>query len=210
MSLIPHLLNRSRRAVAMLAATALLALAAVPATTAPARAQDADDLIRFLLGAVAVAVIVRAIDDSQRPAYLGDRILPEACLETVHLQGRNADIYNSRCLRRAGYRNLPDRCEVRYRTANGRREGYESRCMYRAGYRPETQLAPQRPGRDRLPARCEMTYRLGATRAVGYDALCLRGAGFSGLPRRCERTTRGGDILFDGQCLWDAGYRRGR
>lgn len=197
-----------RRMTAVLAAAAL-ALASALAASGPARAQSSDDLVRFLLGAAAIAIIVRAIDESHTPVFLGDRVLPDSCLETVRIQGREVDVYNRRCLQRAGYRNLPERCEVSYRTANGRRHGFEARCMYRAGYAAESYQV-HRPDRRRLPARCELTYRVGGDRAVGYDQLCLRRAGFDRLPRRCERTTRGGDILLDGQCLWDAGWRRGR
>lgn len=200
--------RQTLRRMTMILAAAAVALAGALATAAPARAQSTDDLVRFLLGAAALAIIVRAIDDNHSPQYLGDRVLPGACLETVRLQGREVDVYNRNCLRRAGYRNLPDWCEVSYRTANGRRHGFESRCMYRAGYAPEGYQV-QRPDRRRLPERCELTYRVGGDRAVGYDGLCLRNSGVSNLPRRCERTTRGGDILFDGQCLWDAGYRPG-
>lgn len=201
-----------QRLVGVLAAAAL-AIAATLSSQGPARAQDTDDLVRFLLGAAAIAVIVRAIDDSHRPQFLGE-VLPESCLETVRLQGRQIDVYNRNCLRRAGYRNLPDRCEVSYRTAAGRRSGYEARCMYRSGYRPERGAPPvvgrPQPQRPVLPARCELNYRVGGDRAVGYDTLCLRSARITDLPRRCERSIRGGDILHDGECLWALGYRRGR
>lgn len=199
----------TRRLAAILTAAALV-LAGAVATATPARAQSNEDIVRFLLGAAAVAIIIRAIDDNHRPVYIDRWTLPDSCLERVRIRGREADIYNARCLGRGGYRNLPQHCEVSYRTPNGRRTGYEARCLYRAGYRPETGFAPRRPNRERLPAHCEITYRIGGDRAVGYDALCLRQDGFTNLPRRCERTTRGGDVLFDGQCLWDLGYRRGR
>lgn len=196
-----------------LAAAALATVAAL-APAAPARAQDSDDLVRFLLGAAAVAVIVRAIDSNSRPEFISPYVLPDACLETVRLDGRQVDVYNGRCLSRAGYSGLPDRCAVDFRTNRGSRVGYEARCLYRAGYQSDhgygvIDREPPR-GRGRLPRSCEMTYRLSGDRITGYDSLCLRGAGFTNLPRRCERTTQGGDILYDGQCLWDAGLRRGR
>jgi hypothetical protein len=197
---------RFRHRVALLVLAAALAMAGALAAPAPARAQSDEDILRFLLGAVAVAIIVRAIDDNHRPIYLGARVLPDSCLETVRIEGRQVDLYHRGCLRRGGYQDLPERCAVSYRTTSGRRHGYEARCLYRAGYRAEGHQA--RPDRRRLPARCELTYRIGGDSAIGYDEFCLRNAGFDGLPRRCERTTRGGDILYDGQCLWDAGYRR--
>jgi hypothetical protein len=198
-----------RRMTAILAGAALL-LAGAIATATPARAQSNEDIIRFLLGAAAVAIIIRAIDDNHRPHYIDQWTLPDSCLERVRIQGRNADIYNARCLSRGGYRNMPQHCEVSYRTHDGRRTGYEARCLYRTGYQAQDGYTPQRPNRMRLPSECELTYRIGGDRAIGYDGLCLRHEGFTDLPRRCERTTRGGDILFDGECLWDMGYRRDR
>ncbi len=166
--------------------------------------------MRFLLGAVAVAIIIRAIDDNHRPQYIDRWTLPDSCLERVRIRGREVEIYNGRCLNRGGYRNLPEHCEVSYRTSNGHRSGYESQCLYREGYRAESASVPQRPSRERLPARCEITYRIGGDRAIGYDAGCLRREGFTRLPRHCELSTRDGGVLFDGECLWEAGYRRGR
>lgn len=201
-----------RRLTALLAAAAL-ALAAALTPAAPARAQDTDDLVRFLLGVAAIAVIVRAIDDNHTPSFIAPRVLPDSCLESVRVRGRTIDLYNARCLRRAGYRNLPEDCLVSLRTSQGERWGYEVGCLYSAGYRPQGGVV-ERPVPDTvrgiLPRVCEMTYRTGGARLTGYDGLCLADEGFRSLPRRCERVTREGEILFDGQCLWDAGYARTR
>jgi len=207
-----HSLPIGRRLAGLIAGAAL-ALAGVLATPAPARAQS-DDLIRFLLGAAAIAVIVRAIDDNARGRYIDRWTLPDACLETVRVRGRTADVYHRGCLRRSGYRNLPHRCEVTLRTHHGHRIGFEAGCMYRAGYRPErggwhAHPGPQ-PALGRLPGHCELTYRIGHRRMDGYDGRCLRNAGFRGLPQQCRLTSTAGQNLYDAQCLWNAGYRRAR
>ena len=191
-------------------AAALVALTAALTPAAPARAQDTDDIVRFLLGVAAIAVIVRAIDDNHTPSYIAPTVLPGSCLEVVRVRGRLIEAYNARCLRRAGYRGLPDHCLATYQTNRGERRGYVSNCLYRAGYSAHGGGFDRDPPRSRLPSRCEINYRVGGDRSLGYDALCLRNAGFHSLPRRCERYTRGGDTIYDGQCLWDAGYRRSR
>lgn len=200
----------ARRLTALLAAAAT-ALAAALATAAPARAQNSDDLVRFLLGAAAVAVIVRSLDDRHAPVHYGGHYLPEVCLETVSVHGRHARIYVSHCLHRAQYWHLPQHCHVRYRTRHGWREGYESHCVHAAGYRPHAgHHRPHPHARGRLPAHCELTYRVGHHRKPGYDARCLRAEGFRHLPGHCLVTARHGQRLYDGDCLWDAGWRRGR
>lgn len=203
---VPHPL----RPLITLIAAAALALAGALATATPARAQSTEDIVRFLLGAAAVAIIIRGIDDRHQPDFIDRWTLPDSCLERVRVRGREADIYNAHCLARAGYRNLPQHCEVRLRVQGGNRTGYEAGCLYGAGYRPQHPVTRPQPQRDRLPGRCELTYRRGNDRLIGYDSHCLRNAGFTRLPRRCELNIRGGGTLFDGQCLWDAGYRRGR
>jgi hypothetical protein len=201
-----------RRLTALLAAGTLI-LAGMIATAAPARAQSNEDIVRFLLGAAAIAVIIRSIDDNHRPVYISPRVLPDSCLEQARVQGRVVDVYNQRCLGRAGYSNLPGQCEVSLRTDRGRRVGYEANCLYRAGYRAEGQgfrPQPTRPGFATLPRQCEMTYRQQGQRITGYDAGCLRGQGLRGLPQHCAVTSRDGQRIYNAQCLWDAGYRRGR
>jgi len=205
--------RRVTRRLSMLLAIGSLILTGMIATAAPARAQNSEDIVRFLLGAAAVAVIIRAIDDNHRPTYIAPRVLPDSCLETARVDRRMVEIYNARCLSRAGYHSLPQRCEVNLRTDRGRRTGYEAQCLYRAGYSPERHGArplPHRPGHGVLPRHCEMTYRERGNRIAGYDGQCLSGAGLRNLPRHCAVTARNGQRLFNAQCLLDAGYRRGR
>lgn len=208
--------RRALRRMAALLAAAALALAAVAGTAAPARASD--DLVRFLFGATALAILVRAVDDHHRPAHHGGQILPASCQESVWLHGRHIDLFNSACLQRAGYRHLPLRCEAQVRTAHGPRRGYEADCMRAAGYgigfdpaHPPRARGHRRDGAsDRLPLHCEVHYRDGRHRGLGYDRQCLRDAGFRRLPQHCTLPVRGGGWVLEAQCLWDAGYRRAR
>ncbi len=199
-----------------------VALAGLAASTAPARASD--DLVRFLLGAAALAVIVGAVDDRHRARHLGHRVLPDSCKETARVRGRSIDIYHARCLRRAGYHSLPQHCHVDLRTHHGRRAGYVAHCLHQAGYRAERyalrphrhqQSRPQhrhhrRPAVIHLPARCEMHYRQSGQRVWGFDGRCLSRHGLSDLPRRCMVRDHAGNRYFNGPCLTNAGYRRGR
>jgi len=193
---------------------AALVVAAIAAGTRPARAQH-DDLVRFLLGAAAVAIIVRGIDAQAQVGYIDRRTLPAACLETVQMRGRHVDVFNARCLSRAGYHNLPHRCEVRFRTNHGHRTGYEASCLQRAGYRVQ-QGGYRHPQRERdsralrLPAQCEVSVGRGNRRQTALDAQCLRQSGLRNLPQHCALTGRQGQRLYDIQCLENAGYRRAR
>ncbi len=160
-----------RRAMGLLVVLAL-ALAGLSATTPPARASDSDDLVRFLLGAAAFAIIVRAIDETRPPRYIAPTILPNACLATLRVRGREVDVYDEACLRRAGYRALPRQCEVRYRGPQTFRLGFEARCLYRAGYRAEwTPPICNRPAPP--PRACEIWFWENGSWRIGYDPRCL-------------------------------------
>lgn len=199
-----------------------VALAGLAVTTAPARAHD--DVVRFLLGAAAIAVIIGAVDDRHRARHVGHRVLPESCMESARVRGRNISIYNARCLHHAGYHRLPQHCSVNLRTHHGHRAGYVADCMHQAGYRSE-RVTHHRPRHDYgrphrqpqphrgafvLPAQCEMHYREHGHRVWGYDGRCLTRAGHNRLPSQCMVRDRAGNQYFNGQCLTNAGYRRGR
>lgn len=201
--------RRMLRRMTLILTAAALALAGALATAVPARAQSSDEVVRFLLGAAAVAIIIRGLDDSHRPAHAGHGRLPAGCLETILLQGRHVDVYNRGCLRRAGYHDLPGWCEVSYRTAHGRRHGFEATCLREAGYAPGGRHHAPRTVHHALPGDCEMTFLMSGRHRTGYDAHCLHRSGLHTLPHGCARTTRDGALLYDGRCLWDQGYRRG-
>ncbi|MCA2011731.1 hypothetical protein LCM17_09575 [Cereibacter sphaeroides] len=123
----------TRRVTTMVAAGAV-AVAGLSATARPAEA-DADDLLRFLAGAIVVGAIVNAIDDNHTPHYYSPRVLPGSCMETIRVNGRNIQSFNERCLNRAGYGGLPQHCRYEFRVNYGRtRTGYIAECLYESGY----------------------------------------------------------------------------
>ena len=202
--------------IQMMVLAGAVALAGLASSAAPARSSDADDLIRFLLGAAAVAVIIGAIDDRHSPRYIDRWVLPDSCLETARVRGRNVEVYNARCLQRAGYRNLPQRCHIELRVHRGTRGSYVARCLYNAGYRAEAPAYrtprhdPIPRARATLPQRCEMHYRERNQRVWGYDGRCLYDSSFHRLPSSCRVRDRAGNSYYNGNCLLDHGYRRAR
>lgn len=213
----------SKRLTGLLAAGAV-AFVGLAGTATPARSND--EVLRFILGAAAIAIIIRAIDENRPPpTNLGRNVLPDACLETISIRGRHLDVYNGRCLERAGLRNLPRHCEAPVRTSHGHRRSYTPQCLYDAGYRPQSgwgRPTPHpAPGWDRphpgqpwqtmtLPRHCEMHYRVSGRRVAGYDGWCLTNAGLRNLPRHCRVTATDGRHYFNADCLISAGYRRAR
>lgn len=224
------------RQLTMIVAVGALFLAGLSVTARPAKA-DADDILRFLAGAIVVGAIVNAIDDNHTPRYYGRWTLPNSCLETIRVNRRNVDSYNARCLSRAGYHDLPNRCRYEFRVNGGRtRTGFIAECLYEAGYRPQnggygggyygggngygyshppiTSQPPRVDGPPRrggggvlLPSRCEMTYRQNGRRVTGYWGDCMRNAGLHSLPGRCAVRSTSGERIYNQQCLLNAGYR---
>ncbi len=122
----------------LLVSAAAIALAGIAAPGGPARSQSADEILAFILGAAAVAVIVRSFEQDARPRHrLGAGRLPDACLETVRLNRRHIDLYHAGCLGWYGFDRLPRRCETRIRTNVGVRRYFLAQCLYEANYRPE-------------------------------------------------------------------------
>lgn len=194
-----------RLSLGMGAAAIAIAGALAPA---PARA-NTEDLARFLFGAIAVALIVRGFENTERvrpDPRRAHNILPNDCLGTVRIRGRNVDVYDARCLQRADVRRLPQRCETTIRTGNTNRRVYTASCLHEAGFRAER---PQAPAvRTQLPQSCETSYRVQGGRILpAYSTQCLQRAGLRNLPRSCEVNTRDGQRLMDSRCLQDAGFR---
>ncbi len=190
-----------------------VALAGVTATSAPARASD--DLVRFLAGATALAIIVAAVDDRRRARHVGHRVLPGACLETARVSGRSVQMYNARCLQSAGYHRLPGQCQVSLRTRHGQRAGYVADCMRRNGYRAEghtlrpTDRHAHRPSHTRPSHTRPSHTRPSHTRPGGHRAGHAPRRHTIQLPARCEMHYRqGGQRVwgFDGSCLSRHGH----
>lgn len=191
-------------------AAAAMVLAGAVSTARPAKA-DADDLLRFLAGVIVIAAIVNAVDDNHRPAHISRWVLPDSCLETVRVHRRSIDVYNARCLNRAGYSNLPQECRYDYQYNGRNRSGYVAECMWESGYRRQGGAhVPSRPnpGFSFLPGHCEMTYRQAGQRINGYWGHCLQRAGLHDLPGYCRVTSTDGDAIYNAECLHNANYRR--
>lgn len=197
-------------------------LAGATAAPTPARASN-DDVLRFLLGAAAVAVIVHSFTAPPRAPVrqYGGSVLPDHCLETLRVRGRHIDVYNAACLERAGVRHLPGHCAQTVRTDRGERRVFGESCLHQAGFRPEPRSHPPRsqqppapPHRALLPEHCETSFRHRGERDRGYDPACLSRAGFRNLPGHCAlevRGDRGGyRWVYSARCLTDAGFREER
>ena len=214
------------RRLSLIGAAGAVALAGLGASARPAEA-DADDLFRFLAGAIVIGAIVNSIDDNHTAPYYGGRELPGSCRETIRVNGRNVDSFNQRCLNRSGYHNLPGQCRYEFRVSHGRtRTGFIAECLYEAGWRVHD---GPRWGNDRgprhdgygysgrpprveqqgrwLPQHCSMTYRQDGRRVDGYWGSCLRDSGLRDMPGYCRVTSTSGDRIFNARCLRDAGYR---
>ena len=147
--------RKASRRLKLFFSAGIIAFAGLAGTAAPARSQTSDELIRFLLGAAAVAVVVRAIDGSasssrSRPPQ---GVLPAACLETVRKNRRHVDVYHTGCLGWYGIDRLPRRCETLLRTDRGWRSYHLAQCLHESGWRPQYASAPSRPRQDWTPPR---------------------------------------------------------
>lgn len=200
--------------------TSALAAGAVALTglsAAPAQARS-DDLIKFLLGATAVAVIVHAARQGNAQVHVAPpshpRALPDHCREILHIRHREVTVFNAQCLQQAHVRHLPDHCYEVVRTNHGNRGVYRAQCLTEAGFHiaanpPRRHVEPTRPHQPArfLPQSCEIRYRTRDGLRSGYDAQCLRQSGLRNLPEQCVARRTNGQV-FQAQCLIDAGFRR--
>ena len=125
-----------------LALSAAVALGAVGATTAPARA-DADDAARIIGGIIALYAIGRAIENSQQrhvpsqqyhhvPSY--GPVAPARCYREFHTHEGLFRGYAQNCLLQNVNHGLPDACARQYHTNHGPRVFYGARCMVSYGW----------------------------------------------------------------------------
>ena len=65
-----------------------------------------------------------------------DRVLPSACLRTIHTRVGEQLFFGRHCLenRYIGHRHLPARCEVQLYTGKATRHGYDPLCLRQEGY----------------------------------------------------------------------------
>ena len=203
-----------RRSLTSSLAAGALALSSMVA--APNQAQANDDLIKFLLGATAVAVIAHAARKGNAQVVVtppsSPRALPEHCREVLHVRHREVHVFNAQCLQNAHIRHLPDRCYEVVRTNHGNRGVYRAQCLSEAGFhtvhaQPPRHVEPPRHQAKVLPQSCEIRYRARGEILRGYETSCLRDAGLRRLPESCLARRSNGQI-YNAQCLIEAGYRR--
>lgn len=220
MSALSHVGTLRRRATAVAAAIAVI-VTSVAVSAAPARASD-DALIRFLLGATAVAIIIGAASSSSRSGssaqarHRGDT-LPRHCRETLSVRGQHIHVYAARCLHKAGLGNPPQQCRESVRTNRGVRDYYRARCLesrYHPGrgqnvqprHAPRRELGHRAPRRAGLPHQCRVIYTYRGLHHAGYQAYCLGQHGLHDLPSTC--LVRGQSRhIYSAACLRDVGYR---
>ena len=197
------------RRLTVFAAAAAVALAGLGAGTQPARA-DAEDILRFLAGAIVIGVIVNAIDDNQTPQYYGRSILPDSCLETIRVNGRNIQSYNARCLNRAGYDNLPWNCRYEFRVGGGHtRTGFVAECLYDAGYRRQGGGYQPDPWNNGYPPRISPPIGGPMNPPFGNPSYEPPRARLTQLPDQCRMHYRQQGDRIEGywaNCLRNSGY----
>ncbi len=207
-------LRRSMTSTLAAAAVAVTGMVAVPTT---ARAND--DVIKFLLGATALAIVVHGVKSGRAQGHVphvsAPRTLPAECRETLQVRHREVRVYNAHCLQSAGVRNLPAQCHEVVRTNHGNRGVYRQRCLRDAGWsvaqgggQHAPIVTPPRQQQARvLPQACAVRYRSRGGLQQGYDTNCLSNAGVRRLPQNCAAPRYNGQVL-DAQCLINAGFRR--
>lgn len=143
-----------RKFIALIIATAV---AVTGLSAAPARA-DENDLVKFLAGFAALAIIGSAIHNRDRddapvthyvtppkhpipprplPPQVSKLQLPQQCLHTYSVHNKPRRLFGARCLKRTySYNNsLPRACQFQFRHGNETRTGYEPVCLRERGYR---------------------------------------------------------------------------
>lgn len=144
-----------------LTASALALSVALTSISAPAQAGKNDDLNRFIVGAIGLFIIAKAVENNKKSRRQTSR----STYNPTPTPPKQPPRFNRR---------LPSECFFRMRTANGPRGVYGKICL------EETMRHAKR-----LPARCEDTVRVRyGLRSEIYDAKCLRRNGFRDVARR--------------------------
>ncbi|SLN67768.1 hypothetical protein ROJ8625_03484 [Roseivivax jejudonensis] len=155
---------------------AAIATAFVPASVAPARAADRDDIARILGGAAALAIIGSAVnaardtdhDRDKRRVVIRDRDRDDHRFRDRDRRHHVRPGHRGRILRHESRRTLPARCLRRVETRHGRDARLlGTRCLLRNGV-----------AAYRLPDACRQLVRLRGGVHQAYDARCLRKRGY--------------------------------
>lgn len=172
-------------AFANVATAAAVALAAVTAGPAPARA-DEKDMLKALAGIAAVAIVAGALSQHNRGAFARSEPIPAPRNPGVPAwQADHADWQ---------------------RGWHGSRGGNDR-------WSPDWSYNRDARGGLRLPATCAVEID-GRRPTTLYPDTCLRREGFRApLPQVCAQEIRSRDWsgrVYDGDCLREAGFRTGR
>jgi hypothetical protein len=136
-----------RKFIALILATAL---AITGLSAVPARADG--DTARLLAGLAALALIGVAIQKKNKrrvvsrnqtvqPLPLPSRVtrfdLPQRCLRSRSVNGRQRTLFGARCLQKNYIQNrsLPNACRLGYWSGDRNRAGYDPQCLRERGYR---------------------------------------------------------------------------
>lgn len=134
-----------------IAAILAASIAITSFAAAPARAASDEDIAKFLFGAAALAIIGKAINDSNRdqttrfpdkeiivtPRPDRRKVLPRRCVTRANTAlGNNTRVLRAKCLKRHYQRanRLPNSCRLPIWTQNGRKPAYLARCLRDRGY----------------------------------------------------------------------------
>jgi hypothetical protein len=143
----PTLKRKIHMARRLLSTVLAASLALTSVSTVPAQAADQEEIARFILGASALFLIGRSLEDNNdrrqtvrrtvdpRP-QINRKALPSDCLRRARTNDGPRRFFGKRCLKNQ-YRytaSLPDRCERLFRTNNGKRRGYAANCLRKRGY----------------------------------------------------------------------------
>ena len=136
------------------------ALALSSLAPAPARAADAEDVLKLVLGIGAIYVIGKAIENKPAraaPVYRQEnrsdasrhKVVPAECLRTYETRNGPVRGYSKPCLEQELRRpaRLPEACEMTLRTEYGRRDIYAPRCLRREGWQIAQPDTRHRDGR---------------------------------------------------------------
>jgi len=124
-------------------AVAALALGSITATPAAALGKNERDALKFALGAVALGLIIKEIDDNKkkkkgkhRYGAHGGKVIPEACVYDIRTRDGLREVVSARCVAEFGVSGrLPEACAFDIRTDGGHRTVYGPRCLREYGYR---------------------------------------------------------------------------
>lgn len=116
----------------LIAIVSAIAFATTGLATAPAQADDANNIVRFLVGAAVIGAIVNAANQNNRRTYArSDEFEPEY-RQRYRQNYRTVPVQRQHIVKRRG--NKPNTCLFQRWTQRGWKTFYGRRCMTRLGW----------------------------------------------------------------------------